>query len=195
MRQKIIPSNSPEEIILDGNLVALEHDYLFISTIKMSHDEKMLAYIVDTTGTETFRVIIKNLVTGDEYLQEIIENVVNVEWLKDNKTLLYTVADDKKRPSRILLHKLGTPTSQDQLLYEENDDRFFLDIVRSKDWKYFFINANSKKAAEILVVDPDDPSKPFRKVISRDSSSEYYMEHAHVRYHCKMLRLPFLTLV
>jgi oligopeptidase B len=181
IRRKIFPPDSPEEVILDGNLVALEHDYLFISTIKMSHDHKLMAYIVDTTGTETFRVIIKNLETGDELTEEIIEDVVNAEWLKDGKTLLYTVADDKKRPSRVFLHRLGTPTSLDKMIYEEKDDRFFLDIVRSKDWKYLFINANSKTSAEIILVDSVEPTNPLRKIISRDTPAEYYLEHAHVR--------------
>ncbi len=41
-------------------------------------------------------------------------------------------------------------------MYEESDDSFFLDVVRSKDMKKLFITSNSRTSSEVRVIDCND---------------------------------------
>jgi oligopeptidase B len=60
-------------------------------------------------------------------------NVVNVEWMNDGKTFLYTVPDALNRPSAVYMHVLGSSSQDDLLLFEESDPKMFVDLGRTKD--------------------------------------------------------------
>lgn len=52
-------------------------------------------------------------------------------------------------PLQVFLHKLGTNTKEDILLYEEELPENFLSLTRSKDGLYLFVCSNSKIASEV----------------------------------------------
>lgn len=43
-------------------------------------------------------------------------------WANDNATLFYTVKDHLDRPYKVLRHKVGSDSSQDEVVYEEKDE-------------------------------------------------------------------------
>ncbi len=46
----------------------------------------------------------------------------------DGKSFFYTPLDENHRPSKVFHHMLGTPQSQDRLVYEEKDPGFFMGV-------------------------------------------------------------------
>jgi len=52
-----------------------------------------------------------------------------------------------------MYHSLGDSSSNDKIVFEENNDAFYLDITKTKDSKYLIITANSKTASEIYLID------------------------------------------
>jgi protease II len=44
--------------------------------------------------------------------------VLNIEWSYDNKSLYYTIPDELRRPCKVFKHLLGTPLSEDKLIFE-----------------------------------------------------------------------------
>ncbi len=52
------------QILVDQNTEALSHPYICINLLKVSADNRMLAFTMDTTGDDSFSVHIKDLTTG-----------------------------------------------------------------------------------------------------------------------------------
>lgn len=63
-----------EQIILDENILAENQEYVDVNTVVTSPDHTLLAYSVDYDGSETYKVTVKNLATG-EVLLDVIEDI------------------------------------------------------------------------------------------------------------------------
>ncbi len=62
-----------EEILIDENALAEGFEYFNIGVYEVSPDHRFLAYSVDTDGSETYTLYIKDLNTG-ELLKDVITN-------------------------------------------------------------------------------------------------------------------------
>lgn len=77
-----------EEVLVDGNLLAENHDYLNFH-LSISPDHKLAAVIMDTQGRNFFTIKIKDLASG-EMLADIVEDTRGgVEWAHDNRSFFY----------------------------------------------------------------------------------------------------------
>lgn len=176
-RRKADSSNAPEEILVDQNKEAMNHPYICINLLKVSSDNRMLAFTMDTTGGDSFSVHVKDLKTGARLKSDTIPNVVSVEWADDGKTLFYTVPDHLKRPYKLYRHVLGTPINQDELLYEEHDHAFFLHVDRTKDKKFITVMSNAKTTSEVRVIPSNQPTASPVLIHPREPGLEYYIDH------------------
>ena len=69
--------------------------------------------------------------TLDDAARDLPDDVVpdvyyGVAWANDDRTVFYTRPDDAMRPWQIWRHTLGTPADDDVLVFQEDDDRFFV---------------------------------------------------------------------
>ena len=87
-----------EEILLDQNPLAADHTYFKIGVREVSPDHRLLAYSVDTSGSEEFTLYIKDLATGRLLAESIGNTSVGVTWANDSRTLFYTLLDHAHRP-------------------------------------------------------------------------------------------------
>jgi oligopeptidase B len=162
-----------EEIMLNQNVLAKGYDYYDIGVFRISPDHKFLAYSIDTTGSERFTLYIKDLKT-DSLFKEKISNIgYSAAWANDNKTIFYTMLDNAKRPYKIYRHTLGTNTEQDEFVYHEKDDAFWLNISRTKSDKYLIIDLASHTTSEVRYLSADAPEGKFKLVHPRQHKMEY----------------------
>ena len=147
-RQKLLPFGAlgPEEIILDhGQLAKTNDGYAAITGLNISVDSRFAVYTVDLTGAERYQAHVLDLASENSSNPiEILEDVWSVEWAGDSNELLYTRPDDLRRPATLFHHAPMTNQGKDRLLFEEEDDEFFLDVSRTKDDAFIMINSNSK---------------------------------------------------
>ena len=114
-----------EQVLLDVNALSRDGQPVFLGAFKVSIDHKVLAYSLEEQGDERFTLVFKDLVTG-KMLPDRIENTADaVAWSTDNRTIFYLELDETRRPFRVRRHRLGTDPSQDPVLFEEPDERFF----------------------------------------------------------------------
>jgi oligopeptidase B len=173
---------SPEEVILDQNQMAQGRRYFSLGAFEVSPDHRLLAFSIDTTGSERFSLMVKNLETG-EILSERVDSIsFGATWAADNRTLFYTKTDSANRPDRIFRHTLGTPRSQDQLVFHEPDVLFRTGVYRTKDDAYLVITTGSFTTSEARVVRADRPNDPFRVVAPRQKDLLYGVEHQNGRF-------------
>jgi len=172
--------NSPEEILLDANILAEGHKYFQIGAFAPSPDHKLLAYSVDYTGDEVFTVSVKNLETGEESPGEIRKASHWLEWAADNATLFYTVLDSARRPYKVLRHRLGDRESGvtgDVEIYHETDQRFELEVSKTSSRQYLLITSASSLTTEIRYLRANQPEGEFRVALPRTQGVEYDLTH------------------
>jgi len=168
--------NSPDELLLDLNTLAEGHSFLGLDVFAVSDDNQLLAYSTDVTGFRQFTLEIKNLATNSLFPFKA-ERVTSAAWAPDNKTLFYTIEDEvSKRSYRLYRHILGS-TEPDALLVEETDERFRIDIERSRSGAYLFLVTNSHTTSEIRYLRANDPLGEFKLIASREDNHEYYLDH------------------
>src|SRR5262249_387519 len=128
------------------------------------------------TGFRQYTLEIKNLATG-ALLPFKVERVTSAAWAADNKILFYTVEDEvSKRSYRLYRHVLGS-TEPTTLLFEEDDERFRIDIERSRSGDYLFLVTNSHTTSEAYYLRADNPTGEFKLIAPREDNHEYYAEH------------------
>ena len=167
---------SAEEPLLDLNLLAEGHSFLGLGSFEVSEDNHLLAYSTDTTGFRQYVLQVKDLRAGTT-LPERFERVTSVAWASDNRTLFYTVEDEKtKRSHRLYRHVLGS-TEPDPLLYEETDERFRIEVERTRSGAFLVLTIASHTASEVRFLRADQPTGEFRLVAPREDNHEYYADH------------------
>ena len=167
---------SSEELLLDLNLLAEGHSFLDLGSFAVSNDNHLLAYSLDSTGFRQFTLHIKDLRTS-ETLPERIERVTSTAWASDNRTLFYTVEDETtKRSYRLYRHALNS-AEPDALVYEETDERFRIQIERTRSGAFLLLTAASHTTSEVRFLPADQPTAEFRLMAYREDNHEYYVDH------------------
>lgn len=166
-----------EQVLIDLNAEAEVHDYLRMGNYAVSPDHSLLAFALDTNGAETYTLRVKDLESG-ELLPDRIENTYyGLEWGNDNRTLYYTTLDQAQRPYKLHRHRLGDEISADEVVYREQDERFFLRVYKAKSTRYIFCALESAVTSEVHALDADDPSAQLRLLQPRVQDMEYYVTH------------------
>jgi oligopeptidase B len=169
---------APEELLLDLNVLAEGHSFLGLGSFDVSDNNHLLAYSVDTTGFRQYTLHLKDLRSGDT-LPGQIERVTSSAWACDNRTLFYTVEDETtKRSFRLYRHVLDSGLSEpDTLLYEEHDERFRIQIERTRSGAFVLLTIASHTTSEVRFLAADQPLGEFRLIAQREDTHEYYADH------------------
>ena len=69
-----------EQVLVDGNALAKDHAYFRIANVAHSPDHKLIAYAVDTKGSEFYAVQIIEAETGAIVDDRIVDNNGSFEW-------------------------------------------------------------------------------------------------------------------
>ena len=164
-----------EEVLLDMNALAEGRPFLSLGVYEVSPDGRYLAFSLDETGFRDYTLQIKDLQSG-EMLSERMENVKSAAWASDGQTLFYTVDDETKRPHQVRRHRLGA-TSEDAIVYQEDDERFRVAVWRSRSGQYLFRGVFSHTTSEIGFLSASDPAGTWRVVAERRQDHEYDVAH------------------
>ncbi len=170
--------DATEEIMFNCNALAKDQEYFNLGGLNISRDNKLAAFGIDTVGRRQYHIQIKNLQTGEIYPDRIEQTTGGSVWADDNKTLFYTIKDPVTlRSDKIYKHTLGTSTSEDQLVYHEEDETFDTFIYRSKSEKFLIIGSTSTLTSEYRIARTDAPSFTFKIFSPRQRGLEYSISH------------------
>jgi oligopeptidase B len=167
-----------EQILLDGNALAEGQKYWRLGAFAISPDQNLLAYSDDTEGDEIYTLRVKNLVTGELLADILTGTAYSGEWASDNRTLLYTTLDEQKRPHRVWKHVLGTPQTADELIYEEDDERFNVGVGKSRSGEWLIIDTASSTTGEVRLLPAARPDAPLLLLLRREPNIEYDIAHS-----------------
>ena len=176
-RRKDAPG-AEEEILLDGNLLAVGHDFYQIGAFEVSPDSNWLAFCEDTVGRRQFTIRFKNLLSGEESTPGISNTEADLVWTADSRTLLYV----EKDPETLLgiyvkQHRIGQDATHDRLLFEQTDKQFYTGVTKSKSDAYIFIHMESTLSSEWRFARADDPELKLSVFLPAEHDHEYELEH------------------
>jgi oligopeptidase B len=175
--------DAPQEIMLDGNVLAEGHEFFSIGGWSVSSGQDLLAYNVDIQGRRIHTIYLKNLATG-AMLADVISNVTeNLAWANDNKTLFYGKQDETTlRQHQIWRHVVGTDPGEDHLVYQEDDETFVAYIFQTKSKKFLMIVSAQTITQEYRYLDADNPFGEFKVFLAREREHEYHIDHFNDRF-------------
>jgi oligopeptidase B len=167
----------PDQVIVDGNKEAEGKPYWQLGAAAHSPDHRYLAYAVDDKGSELFIIRIRDMATGEDLADAIPDTRGAVVWARDNRTLFYVRLDDNHRPLFVYRHRLGTPTHEDTLVYEEKDIGFYVGVGQTQSGRFIIIDAHDHQTNEAYLIDADRPESALQLVAAREHGHEYAVDH------------------
>ena len=175
---------APEEVVLDLNELAKGHKFLSLHSYEVSDDGNRLAFSLDTTGFRQYALHVMDLKTG-KWFPESVPKTGSVAWAADNATVFYTIEDPAKRQYRLYRHKVGSDPSSDALIYEEKDERFEVDVERSRSRAVLMMTVASHTASEVRWLPADKPAGAWQVIAPRETDHEYYADQHGDRFYIR----------
>ncbi|HEX7076203.1 MAG TPA: S9 family peptidase [Hyphomicrobiaceae bacterium] len=167
----------PEQVLLDGNKEAEGKAYWQLGGTGRSPDHKLLAYAVDDKGSELYTVRIRDLDTGKDLPDIIVNTRGGMVWANDNRSLFYIRLDEHHRPRFVCRHLVGTASEADATIYTEPDAGYYVGIGSTQSRKFIVIDAHDHQTNEVYLIDSDKPDDEPRLIAARQTGHEYGVDH------------------
>jgi oligopeptidase B len=163
-------------VILDENREAEGHEFFAVGACVLSPSQDLLAWSRDVTGDEHYELWVRDLRTEADTADRITGTAPAVAWI-DDEHLLYCRLDHAERPFQVWRHRLGTDPDADVLVHVEPDERFHLDLERTRSGAYVVVSAQSRTTSEVHLLRTDRPDGPLALVEPRRPGHEYAVDH------------------
>lgn len=155
-----------------------------LSGSSFTEDGKLWAYGVARSGSDRTEWRIMNVETGEHLSDTLPPNRQGgVAWLADNSGFFYQrypapeagaeLRAANKFP-KIYFHKLGTPISEDKVIYERNDDGELTSgglVTEDGKWYVIFTSKGTQRMNEVHFKDLSRPDSPIVPLVSERTAS------------------------
>ncbi|MEH5862657.1 oligopeptidase B [Escherichia coli] len=177
------------ETLLDANKRAAHSEFYSMGGMAITPDNTIMALAEDFLSRRQYGIRFRNLETGNRY-PELLDNVEpSFVWANDSWTFYYV----RKHPVTLLpyqvwRHAIGTPASQDKLIYEEKDDTYYVSLHKTTSKHYVVIHLASATTSEVRLLDAEmADAEPF-VFLPRRKDHEYSLDHYQHRFYLRSNR-------
>src|SRR5205823_4908669 len=147
--------DAKEQVLLDVNQLAEGKKFMQLGSWEVSDDGNLLAYTTDETGFRQYDLHVRDLRTGKER-PDRAARVDTLAWSRDARYLFYVQEDPvAKRPWQLYRRAVGA--AKDDLVYEEKDEMFSLEVSRSRSRDFLFLTSASHTSSEVRFFGASDP--------------------------------------
>ncbi|MDQ8143901.1 S9 family peptidase [Chryseobacterium sp. CFS15] len=169
--------DNEEEIILDVNILAEGEEFFEVANVAVSPNNELASFSSDNVGRRIYTLNFKDLKTG-EIISDTIENTTGkAVWANDNQHVFYIIKDESLRAYKVYRHKLGTDTSEDVLIFHEEDETFDVNVFKTKSMEYIFMASSSTISDEHHFIPADNVFAEWKVIQPRIDDLEYSVEH------------------
>jgi oligopeptidase B len=176
-RRRAGPSHAPEELLIDENALAEGFPFFTMGMVRVSPDGRLLAYSVDTNGSETFDLHVVEIASGARLAGPIPYTYYSLEWASDSRTLYYSTLDAAKRPERLWRSVVGADPATAELLYDETDAMFNVQLRKTSSGEWLVLLLESNTTVEVRLLRADAPAGAFALALPRRHRVEYRVQH------------------
>jgi len=170
-----------EEVYLDENELA-NHErfedasFFRVGFLRHSPDCKLIAYGIDCSGNERYTAFLMDMETRTELPDSIDDIYEDFEFSVCGQYVFYTALDDYERAYQLKRHKIGMDVSQDTVLYQEDDEMFFLSLKRSTNLQYIILNSAAQVTSETRYISAEHMNDTLHVLFPRRDNISYTIE-------------------
>jgi oligopeptidase B len=165
------------EVLLDADALAAGKPFFHFGDARHSPDHKLLAWLSDESGSEYYTLRVRDLATGVDLADTVPEAAGSVVWSNDSSALYYVRLDELHRPLRVFRHRIGTPSSEDTLIFATAEQQYFVALVELQSGGYAQISVHDHETAECWLIDLDNAGTAPLLVARREPDVHYEVEH------------------
>jgi len=173
LRKKINTDNVEEIWNGDKEKEKLGVEYFGVGDLEVSHNDKLLAYSLDTKGSEYYKIFIRDISTNKMVTKEITDTSGSITFSLDDKYIFYSKLDENHRARKIYRHKIGDHLSEDYLVFEEKSEAFTVGISLTSDEKYYLITTSDHNTSEQYYFGVDEITPKPKLIIKRQRGILY----------------------
>ena len=173
LRKKINTDNVEEIWNGDKEKEKLGVEYFGVGDLEVSHNDKQLAYSLDTKGSEYYKIFIRDISTNKLVTKEIMDTSGSITFSLDDKYIFYSKLDENHRARKIYRHKIGDHLSEDYLVFEEKSEAFTVGISLTSDEKYYLITTSDHNTSEQYYFGVDEITPKPKLIIKRQRGILY----------------------
>ncbi|MDM3277746.1 oligopeptidase B [Citrobacter sp. Ce119] len=164
--------------LLDGNQRAAHSEFYTLGGLAISPDNTIMALAEDYLSRRQYGVRFRNLQSGNWY-PEVLDNVeADLVWANDSQTFYYVRKHATTLlPYQVWRHIVGSPSSLDELVYEEADDMFYVSLHKTTSLHYVVIHIASATTSEVLLLDAELADAEPLVFLARRKDHEYSLDH------------------
>ncbi|MDO6385015.1 S9 family peptidase [Uliginosibacterium sp. 31-12] len=171
--------DAPEEILLDENLEAAGKSFYEVGDYELSPSGRYLAWTEDTRGQRSYRLRVRDLVSGRN-LRLSHKGVVSLAWAEDENAdgaTLFFVTEDAKTKRACSLWRQHLQDKAPTPLHEERDERFNLLVFKTRSRGLIVASSTSHTTSEARILPASQPRGRWRLVQRRRAGVEYEVDH------------------
>lgn len=173
---------APVADFLNENTLAEGHDFFDLGDFEIAPGNNLCAYSVDTVGRRLYTIRFRDLTTGKD-LPDVILNTSGGGAWADDHTFFYAVKDSTLRDHKILRHVLSTDHATDVEVFHEDDPAFSCDVARSRSDRFVMIATGSTMSTEERLLPVDRPMGAFTVFQPREEEHEYSVQHVPGKFY------------
>jgi prolyl oligopeptidase len=169
-------------VLLDPNTFSADGT-VAISGVSVTDDGALAAYSIADAGSDWTKWHVRNITTGED-LPDLVEwsKFSGASWMKDSSGFFYARYDQPAADAsdaealkaanyfhKVYFHKLGTPQSEDKLIFHRPDDgELNVGAQVTDDGRYLVIHQSKGTSPnnELAVQDLHHPEKPILRLIN-----------------------------
>jgi prolyl oligopeptidase len=173
----------PARVLIDPNTLSPDGT-VALREMAMSRDGRLFAYAVSDAGSDWQVWHIRDVATGKDRADKVEwSKFGGASWLKDGTGFYYTAFDPPKPGltlksanefEKLYLHRLGTPQSEDELIYTRKDNPgWFIGASVTDDGHYLVIQTSlgTDERNALAVKDLTRPKTPVTTIIAEPSAT------------------------
>jgi oligopeptidase B len=167
----------PDQVLLDGDALASGKPFFHFGDARHSPDHKLIAWQADEAGSEFYTIRVRDIGSGLDLTDIVPDSAGAAVWATDSAAFYYVQMDELHRPLKVFRHRLGTPASEDALVFESTNPNYFVALVDLQAGRYAQISVHDHETAECWLLDLTEPKATPMLVAARRPNVHYEVEH------------------
>lgn len=176
--------NGNEEVFLDPNTFSADGS-TSLSGLSFSKDGFLVAYTASKAGSDWNSLHVMDAITKEKL--EELDNIKfsGIAW-KGNEGFYYSTYEKPKGSElsaktdqhRLYYHKLGTPQSEDKVIFGNEIKRRYVSGYTTEDGRFLVISAaNSTSGNELYIKDLSDPKAVIKTIVDHFDNDSYIIDN------------------
>ena len=180
--------NTEPRVLLDPNTLSSDGTVALAGTA-LTDDGKLMAYGTATSGSDWMEWHVRDVDTGKD-LPDLLKWVKfsGASWTKDDKGFFYSRYDEPKADTaltdtnyfhKLYYHRLGTPQTEDKLIYDRPDNKELLfNGFVSDDGRYLIIvvSEGTSPKNRLYYKDLTQPDSPVVKLLDEGDAAYNFID-------------------